>query len=79
MSQVLGESLRPLLAATAAGTVLASLVLRSFRNVFYGVSTADVATFSAACLVLLAVASVAAFLPSRRAAGVDAVEALRGE
>jgi putative ABC transport system permease protein len=79
VAQVLGEALRPLLATTAAGVALALGVLPSFRSVFYGVSPSDISTFGAACALLLSVATAAAFLPSRRAARLNPVEALRGE
>jgi putative ABC transport system permease protein len=79
VAQVLGEALRPLVAATAAGVTLAWLVLRTFRAVFFEVSPSDIVTFGAACALLLAVAAIAAFLPSRRAALVDPITALRGD
>jgi putative ABC transport system permease protein len=79
VAQVLGEALRPLVAATAAGVTLAWLVLRTFRALFFEVSPSDIATFGAACALLLTVAAVAAFLPSRRAALVDPIMALRGD
>jgi ABC-type antimicrobial peptide transport system permease subunit len=79
VAQVLGEALRPLVAATAAGVTLAWLVLRTFRALFFEVSPSDIATFGAACALLLMVAAIAAFLPSRRAALVDPITALRGE
>ena len=59
--------------------MVALVVLRSFGSLFFGVSSSDVATFAAASTLLLAVAAVAAWLPSRHAARVDPVEALRGE
>jgi putative ABC transport system permease protein len=79
VAQVLGEALRPILAATAGGTALALAVLPSFRSVFYGVSPSDISTFGAACVLLLSIATAAAFLPSHRAARLNPVEALRGE
>jgi len=44
---------------------------------FYGVSTLDPLTFGGSVLVLLLVAWTAAFVPARRAARADPVEALR--
>jgi ABC-type antimicrobial peptide transport system permease subunit len=79
VAQVLAEALRPLVAATAAGVTLAWLVLRTFRALFFEVSPSDVATFGAACALLLMVAAIAAFLPSRRAGLVDPITALRGD
>ena len=59
--------------AAAAGS---SWILESF---LYGVATDDRLTFMAAPLVLAAVALVACWLPARRAARVDPMQALRFE
>jgi putative ABC transport system permease protein len=77
--QMLGEALRPLLLATAVGALLGWLVLRGFSSVFFEVAPSDVTTFGGACCLLLAVATVAAFLPSHRAARLNPLEALRGD
>jgi putative ABC transport system permease protein len=45
----------------------------------YGVAPADLASYSAAAGVLVAIALLAAWLPARRAAAVDPVVALRSE
>jgi putative ABC transport system permease protein len=44
----------------------------------YDVSPTDPLTLGATCVVLLIVALVASWIPARRAAAVDPVEALRG-
>ena len=77
--QVLAEALRPLLPALVAGLALALAVLRMFRSVFFEVTPSDVVTFLCVCILLFAVAVAAAVVPSRRAARVDPVEALRSE
>jgi ABC-type antimicrobial peptide transport system permease subunit len=53
--------------------------MRLLRSMLYGVSATDPATFAAASLFLLAVSAVAAYLPARRAAGVDPNVALHHE
>jgi ABC-type lipoprotein release transport system permease subunit len=40
---------------------------------------ADLATFIGTCILLIAVAMLAAFLPARRAAHLDPIAALRTE
>lgn len=59
-----------------SGAVLAAQMLRSF---LYGVSTVDPLTFAAVGLLMVLLALVAAWLPARRAAGVDPIIALRQE
>jgi putative ABC transport system permease protein len=62
--------------AGLAGALTASRLLRSM---LFQVSPIDPLTFAGVCVLLLAVASVAAYLPARRAARIDPVEALRAE
>jgi len=71
------ESLRRVGLGAAIGLTLAALLAQALRSLLYGVSPVDPATYGAVTLVLLGVAAVAAFLPARRAAGVDPSRALR--
>jgi ABC-type lipoprotein release transport system permease subunit len=45
----------------------------------YGVAPRDVITFAGSAFLLVAVALVASFIPARRAANVQPIEALRHE
>jgi predicted permease len=63
----------------ACGLVTALLVVRLMSSLLFKVSAMDPLTYIAVCLVLLAAAFLASYLPSRRAANVDPVEALRAE
>jgi ABC-type antimicrobial peptide transport system permease subunit len=59
-----------------AGALAMSRMLRSF---LFEVSPLDPATFSAVPLLMTVVALTAAWIPARRAAAVDPMEALRGD
>jgi putative ABC transport system permease protein len=65
--------------AVAAGVALALGATRLLAGFLYGVTPSDPATFAAVALFLGAVALLASYLPARRAAAVDPVEALRAE
>ena len=58
---------------------LAWVALRILRHLVYGLSPYDPGTLVAAVAVLMLVAILAAWIPARRAARVDPMEALRSE
>jgi predicted permease len=62
-----------------AGTLGAIALSTALTGSLYGVSARDPLSFSAAAGVLVAVALVASYLPARRAARTNAVDAMRGE
>jgi predicted permease len=59
-----------------AGTALAS---RGLARLLYGISALDVLTLSAASVFLLTVATLASYLPARRATTIDPMQTLRAE
>ena len=61
------------------GLALAAGVTRFAEALLYGVDPLDTAVFAAMAMTALLVAGVASFLPARRAARVDPMEALREE
>jgi len=63
----------------AAGIVIAALVLRLMSSLLFKVSAMDPWTYTASAACILAIAWVACYLPSRSAAVVDPVIALRSE
>jgi predicted permease len=76
---VLGQGLVLSFAGTVLGAGLAVVLARSLENRLFGVRAADLPTLIASACVLIVVAIVATWLPARRAARVDPVEALRVE
>jgi ABC-type lipoprotein release transport system permease subunit len=60
--------------------VAAALVLtRLVKVMLYGIEPHDPLTLTAGVLILLTVALAASWIPARRAAGVEPMEALRHE
>jgi len=82
-SAVLALVLRRGLKLAGAGIVLgligAMVLTRLLRSLLFGVGPADPLTFVAVPLLLVFVALLACWLPARRAANVDPMEALRSE
>ncbi len=80
---IAGMILRRTLMLGGAGVAIGaagSLVLtRLLRTMLFGVSPTDPAVFLAASVFLIVVASLAAYIPARRAARVDPLVALRHE
>jgi len=66
-----------LAAGVVLGAVLSAWVSSLVATLLYGVTARDPITFLAAALVLAAVGSLAGWLPARRAARVDPLQALR--
>ena len=79
MSHILWQSMLPVVTGSFAGLLLAAAGARSVSALLYGVKWTDVPIYVLATGVLLAAALIAAYLPARRAAGVDPLIALRAE
>ena len=77
--QILRESLALAVTAVVAGVAGAWGLTRYLSSMLYGVTALDAVTFSAAALVLVAVAMAASLMPARKASRVDPVVALREE
>jgi putative ABC transport system permease protein len=72
------DSLRPVVMGLAAGAGVALLASRVLvAALFFGVSPQDPAAFASAAAILLAAATLAVLVPTRRAAAVDAAFVLR--
>jgi predicted permease len=79
MAMVLWQAGGMLLCGLGVGLMLAYISARLLRTLLYGVTVHDPWTMGAVTLMLLAGGLAAAYLPARRAAGVDPMEALRSE
>ncbi|MGA6958583.1 MAG: ABC transporter permease [Candidatus Acidiferrales bacterium] len=79
MRLIFSESARLVLIGLAVGIPVALGLGRFLSNLLFGVRAADPATFTAVALLLFAVATLAAYVPARRATRVDPMIALRHE
>ena len=78
-SLVLGQSLKLVLAGLAIGASAALLFAHMLKAFLYGTQATDPLTFLAVGALLMAIALAAGYVPARRAAGLDPLEALRVE
>ncbi len=76
---VLGEGLRPVAIGAVLGLVLSVGLAQLLPGFLLGLSPLDPVTFAAVPLVLVLTASLASYLPARRATKVEPVIALRCE
>jgi hypothetical protein len=67
------------LAGVAAGVIVFAGVARFLRAFLYGIAPTDPVTLVGAVVALLAITTLASWLPARRTAMIDPAEALRAE
>jgi putative ABC transport system permease protein len=79
MRLVLAESVRLVLIGLGIGIPIALGLGRFVSNLLYGVRAADPTTFTGVAFLLIAVGTLAAYLPARRAVRVDPLITLRYE
>jgi ABC-type antimicrobial peptide transport system permease subunit len=79
LAMVLVEASSLSAAAIAIGAGASFLVARFVRSMLFGIASYDPATLSAAAALLMIVAVGASWVPARRAASVQPMEALRQE
>ncbi|MBV8895964.1 MAG: ABC transporter permease [Acidobacteriaceae bacterium] len=81
--QILNMSLRsgmgPVIAGVVVGVLTAAVSARLIQNLLFEVRALDPLVYSGTCVLLLAVAALACFIPARRASRLNPVEALRNE
>jgi len=76
---ILREALTLAAIGVAIGLPAALALVRVIRFIFYGVEPHDPLTMIGAAVLMVAVAALAAWIPARRAAKIDPMEALRYE
>lgn len=76
---VLRDGMRLVVVGLSIGLLLAVAATRLLNSFLFGVSATDVLTFVAVPILLAVVAAMASYLPARRAAGTDPLEALRAD
>jgi predicted permease len=79
LALVLRRALMLVVIGLAAGTLMAWFAARLANSYMFGVKPHDLLTFTAVALVLAIASFFAAWLPARRAAAVDPIQALRSE
>jgi macrolide transport system ATP-binding/permease protein len=67
------------LAGTAMGLMFSLAVTRLFAAELFGVTPYDLATLGTVFLMFLTLSLLASYLPARRAASIDPMQALRTE
>jgi ABC-type antimicrobial peptide transport system permease subunit len=77
--QVLRETLRLAGAGIAIGLAAAAAVGSVLGGFLFGLTPSDPATLAAVAALLIGTALVAGFLPARRAARIEPIQALRSE
>jgi len=78
-SMILSESTSLTLVGIVLGVAVALGLARLVKSMLYGIQAYDPPTLVAGVLTLLAVALAASWIPARRAASVEPMEALRHE
>jgi putative ABC transport system permease protein len=76
---IVGQGLRLVVAAMVLGLFAAFALTKSLASLLYGVSATDVVTLSCVAALLATIATLACWLPARRASGVNPITALRAE
>jgi len=73
------EAAMPVVGGVIVGVAISVVAGRAVQKLLYGTQAVDVTVILMVIALFLIAAAAAAFLPARRAASVDPMEALRSE
>jgi predicted permease len=79
MRMILRQGVKLSIVGSAIGLLSATVLARLLGNLLYGVGGADPLTFAAVALLALGTATLACYLPARRATQADPASSLRAE
>jgi putative ABC transport system permease protein len=79
LRQVLGQGAKLAAIGVASGLIITALLGRLIASLLYGVKPLDGPTLAGVSILLAAVALLASYIPARRAANADPMDALRYE
>jgi putative ABC transport system permease protein len=79
LSMIVSQGLKTVLIGVVFGIVFAFAITRLMERLLYEIKPTDPLTFAGVSLLLVCVALLACWLPARRAAKIDPMEALRYE
>ena len=79
VGMLMGSGLKMVGLGAAFGVVASLAAAPALASLLFGVQSTDVASFVVMPLTLIVVATVAAYVPARRASRIDPVRALKAE
>jgi predicted permease len=79
LGMILRQGLRTTLIGVAIGVVGSFAITRTIQSLLFGVAPTDPLTFLAVAALLIGIATLACYIPARRATKVDPIVALRYE